>query len=239
VGRRRHHRAGESALRHWRAERLRTVRREWRLWASGTIAAAAIAVYLPFAHGVGQLILAAVLGSVVTTLVVGWLIGGDVQSLSWLWGSYGEQRTEDVLAPLERLGWRVVHDIPHARGNWDHVVVGHGGVFLLDTKTSGRRAAVREDRLFLGRTTFSGGGFRAAAKALHSSLAASHPPFIHAVVALWADFPARHHEERDVVYIDGRLLPEWLAACPTKLPPTRVTSLGDAVEQLRMNAVAG
>jgi Nuclease-related domain len=138
-----------------------------------------------------------------------------------------------VLKPLERVGWRVIHDIPNARGNWDHVVVGPGGLFLLDTKTSERKAFVKDDRLYLGRTTFNGAAFRGSAKSLHTALAEHRPPFAQAVVAIWADFPARHQEERDVIYIAGGELAEWLSSRPPKLAAPRVVALASAIEGLR------
>jgi hypothetical protein len=68
---------------------------------------------LPFASGGAQLAMAVALGSALTTLYVGWQVGGDVRSLSWVWGQVGEDQTEDALKPLEDDGWRVVHD-----GGW-------------------------------------------------------------------------------------------------------------------------
>jgi Nuclease-related domain len=173
------------------------------------------------------------LGSLLTVIYIGWQLGGDVRSLTWIWGQIGEQQTEDVLKPLERVGWRVIHDIPNARGNWDHVVVGPGGLFLLDTKTSERKAFVKDDRLYLGRTTFNGAAFRGSAKSLHTALAEHRPPFAQAVVAIWADFPARHQEERDVIYIAGGELAEWLSSRPPKLAAPRVVALASAIEGLR------
>ncbi|MGP3737967.1 nuclease-related domain-containing protein (plasmid) [Streptomyces sp. GDS52] len=58
-------------------------------------------------------------------------------------GAVGEQRTADLLRPLEAQGWRVLHDraIPGARhANADHVLISPGAlVFLVDSKLwSGR-----------------------------------------------------------------------------------------------------
>jgi len=53
-------------------------------------------------------------------------------------GSVGEQWTAALLAPLERCGWRVLHDraLPGGtKANADHVVFSPGGlVFLVDSK---------------------------------------------------------------------------------------------------------
>jgi hypothetical protein len=41
-----------------------------------------------------------------------------------------------VLGPLERQGWAVLHDlaVPGSRANLDHLVIGPGGVFVIDSK---------------------------------------------------------------------------------------------------------
>src|SRR5829696_6936237 len=41
-----------------------------------------------------------------------------------------------LLAPLERHGWAVLHDlaIPGTQANIDHVVIGPGGVLVIDSK---------------------------------------------------------------------------------------------------------
>src|SRR2546426_1031800 len=99
---RRRYRAGESALQVWRTRRRQTIRREWRVWTVLPLAVIALGVGLIFTRGVGQLLLAAALGSLLTALYVGWQLGADVRSLTWVWGHVGEQQTEAVLKPLER-----------------------------------------------------------------------------------------------------------------------------------------
>jgi hypothetical protein len=52
-------------------------------------------------------------------------------------GAEGERRTADALAMLPASGWFVLHDVrwPGKRfANIDHVVVGPGGVFVIDSK---------------------------------------------------------------------------------------------------------
>jgi hypothetical protein len=55
----------------------------------------------------------------------------------WGDGAWGEQQTAKALAPLERLGWRVEHDIELDRGgNIDHFVEAPSrDRFVLETKT--------------------------------------------------------------------------------------------------------
>ena len=42
--------------------------------------------------------------------------------------------TERELRSVERQGWVVAHDLQGRFGNVDHLVVGPGGVYLLDSK---------------------------------------------------------------------------------------------------------
>lgn len=54
-------------------------------------------------------------------------------------GWFGERYVAEWLEPAKLQGWRVFHDVPFenngAKFNIDHVVVGAGGVFAIETKT--------------------------------------------------------------------------------------------------------
>lgn len=53
-------------------------------------------------------------------------------------GWFGERMTAEELEPLREKGWKIFHDVPVERGgyecNIDHVAVGPGGVFAIETK---------------------------------------------------------------------------------------------------------
>jgi hypothetical protein len=55
---------------------------------------------------------------------------------AWRRGANGERRTARLLIPLERHGWAVLHDlaIPGSPANIDHMVIGPGGVLVIDSK---------------------------------------------------------------------------------------------------------
>ena len=63
----------------------------------------------------------------------------------WLRGAEGEEAVGRILEGLTADGWHVIHDISFGRGNIDHVVVGQGGVFAVETKSHGGRISL--DRL--------------------------------------------------------------------------------------------
>jgi nuclease-like protein len=107
-------------------------------------------------------VLAAVVGTaVVTGLAYGWhskelvfaelvLLGvcGAITKLvepkmdRWDRGATGEEVVGKVLAAKEADGWRALHDVSFGRGNIDHVVVGAGGLFTIETKSHPGRISV-------------------------------------------------------------------------------------------------
>lgn len=64
-------------------------------------------------------------------------------------GRDGEIAVGQYLEDLRRDGYHVFHDIPSEKGNVDHVLIGPGGVFAIETKTIakpvGRMSAVVYD----------------------------------------------------------------------------------------------
>src|SRR3954452_2509281 len=95
----------------------------------------------------GSLLAETVWGTSSLDWALGFLFGAIVGTLIWIWdappvrienwrrGAAGERRTARALRALELAGWHVRHDVIAERGNRDHVVVGPGGVYLLDTKS--------------------------------------------------------------------------------------------------------
>ena len=79
----------------------------------------------------------------------GWLrfLGGRFKRDygAWSQGAEGEEVVGGILEGLVADGWQVIHDVSFGRGNIDHVVVGPGGIFTVETKS--RRAAVLVDDL--------------------------------------------------------------------------------------------
>jgi hypothetical protein len=69
---------------------------------------------------------------------LGWLLRFRVtpDTMAWRRGAAEERRTARLLAPLERRGWAVLHDlaIPGSAANIDHLVIGPGGVLAIDSK---------------------------------------------------------------------------------------------------------
>jgi hypothetical protein len=192
-----------------------------------------------WAAGTPQLFAAGLTGAMTTLLLFGWMLGGDVHSLTWLWGRIGEQQTETALSGLSSE-WRVEHTIRHQHGNWDHVVVGPPGLFLLDSKRLHGPAFAADDALRAGRSRFTGGRFRGNAVDLGEALAPllGRRPWVQAVVVVWDEFPQGRHEENRVTYLAGSELASWLSEQPIKLTSAQRDQHADAVRQLREQLLA-
>lgn len=187
-----------------------------------------------FFDGFLELLFAGFVGSIVTFLLVGWMIGFDVHSLPWLWGHLGERWTEEQ---LEQLGdeWLVEHDVPRERGNFDHILVGPPGVFLLDSKFFSEPATVEGDALLTGRRRYEGRTFRGAAVGLSGELErlVGARPWVHAVAVIWGEFPERIHEGDRVAFVRGYELIAWLKKQPERIPQGRRRALSAAITHLR------
>jgi hypothetical protein len=178
------------------------------------------------ADGPLQIVAAWIAGFATAVAAAGWLMGGHASSLPWMWGATGERQTAALLARLPD-GWRVAHDIADGRGNWDHVVVGPTGVYVIDTKTYSGEARVVADTLRSGRIRTAGGTFRSQAVRLREAFRSETEsvPWVQAVVAIWGDFPQELVEDTKVVYLDAAALTEWLQSRPVLLSGERVELL--------------
>jgi hypothetical protein len=148
-------RPGGSAQARWR--RLRAA--EWAAW-TRTLPwrMAAIAVAGVGGGLLGSLLtprLVLVLGGL-AAVAAGWGLRfrPSPDAVAWRRGAAGERRTARLLGSLERQGWAVLHDlaVPGSRANIDHLVIGPGGVFVIDSKQySGRLQLDSSGRLWHGR----------------------------------------------------------------------------------------
>jgi len=141
-------RPGASALAYYRRRRAA----EWTLYQRTLplrIAAVAIAGLLT---GLATQQAAPTLAGWAAALVVlglGWRLRFRVSpdARNWARGARGERRTARQLRRLVRHGWVVFHDlaIPGSGANADHLVIGPGGAFLLDSKNWRGRLAFTPD----------------------------------------------------------------------------------------------
>lgn len=62
---------------------------------------------------------------------------------AWRLGYAGERYVADKMASLSLKGWVIFHDVPCPMGNIDHVAIGPGGVFAIETKTRRKRTKTK------------------------------------------------------------------------------------------------
>jgi hypothetical protein len=224
-------------MRVFRNARRQAMRENWRDVAtlSGLIVAAAIWVSL--ADGLSQVLAAFVLGAGVTAFFFGWVMGFNARLLRWRWGAWGEEWTAEE---LKKLGeeWRVFHDLEDGSGNLDHVVVGPGGVFLVDTKNVSQPARADESGLRAGRVYYSAARARGAAARLHDRIQerTGSAVWVQSMFAVWGDFPAGVDEHDRVLYVSARRLTETLTSRPRRLSDAEIQQVADAVQALASSA---
>jgi hypothetical protein len=233
--------AGASAEREFSRQRRRNVLDEWRTWLFAFALLLVFASWSVFATGLLARFTAGMAGLVAGALLVMWLLGGHISAFHWWIGAEGER---DTAKEIEHLGpeWHCEHDLEHGRGNWDHVLVGPAGVFLLDSKVIHGIAAAGDDALRSGRLNYPGGIFRSGAKQVKDALEArlgSRAPWVQAVVIVWGDFPQARHQEQDVVYLRGDQMLPWLAEQPQKFNGPQRAALTTALQEVRTSLAAG
>jgi hypothetical protein len=240
VIRRRGHRArfgdpGGSASREFRRQRRENIRAAWRPWLLSSAAVVAFAAWSMFATGVAARALAGTAGVFIGVLFVMWALGGHISAFRWWIGVEGERATAREIAKLGDE-WHCEHDVVHRHGNWDHIVVGPAGMFLLDSKLLHGTAAAGGDALRAGRLVFAGGSFRAAARTVKDEVERQlgwRAPWVQAVVVVWADFPQVQHEEQNVVYVSGEELLRWLNGLPERMNRPQRAALIAALREVR------
>jgi Nuclease-related domain len=60
----------------------------------------------------------------------------------WLQGAEGEREVAAVLTQLKADDWQALHDISLGGGNIDHILVGPGGIFTIETKSHRGRIGI-------------------------------------------------------------------------------------------------
>lgn len=225
--------AGRSAATRFRQERLKNLKSDWRLWLAFVGLGVLAVAFIVWFGGVGKVVGGWMLGFISAICLFGWMIGFNVHSLPWLWGSWGEEDTEQELRRLGD-GWSIRHDIPNPYGNWDHVAVGPAGVFMIESKRLRGRIKIDDGGLSSGRLRFGRTTFLGAAAGLKDALAAEagRCPWVQAVVAVWGDAPFVPQQRDRVVYVSGAQLADWLKSRPVAIDSERRASLVEALMRL-------
>jgi Nuclease-related domain len=226
-------RPGGSAQATWR--RLRTAERA--AWARTVPWRIAVLLGIGVSGGVIGSQLAPRLGLVVAALATaaaGWALRfrPSPDAVAWRRGAAGERRTARLLDPLERHGWAVLHDlaVPGSRANIDHLVIGPGGVLVIDSKHyRGRLQLDGSGRLWHGRYPLAPMLRVVDFEADQAALVLADPDVVVVpIVAVHgAQVPWGKVVMNGVPVVAARRLPSMLRVLPAVLRPERVAALAD------------
>jgi Nuclease-related domain len=236
-------RPGGSAQARWRQERAG----EWAVWTRSLPWRVAAILGVGAAGGVlGSLVvprLSLVLGAL-AAMAAGWMLRfrPSPEAVAWRRRAAGERRTARLLAALERHGWAVLHDLalPRSQANLDHLVIGPGGVFVIDSKQyRGRLQLDPTGRLWHGRFPLAPALRAVSFEADQAALVLTDPDVVvvpilavHGTQVPWGKVVAD-----GVPVVAARRLPSMLGQLPAVLGPERVAALA-AQARVRFHAAA-
>jgi Nuclease-related domain len=236
-------RPGGSAQARWR--RMRAV--EWAAWTRTLPWRVAVILGMGAAGGVFGSLLAPRLGLILgglAALVAGWGLGfrPSPDAVAWRRGAAGERRTARLLAALERHGWAVLHDlaIPGSQANIDHLVIGPGGVFVIDSKQyRGRLQFDPSGRLWYARYPLAPTLREVSFEADQAAQVLPDPGVVvlPIVAVQGARVPWGKVVLEGVPVVPARRLPSMLRKLPAVLGPERVAAVASQA-RIRFRAAA-
>jgi hypothetical protein len=226
-------RPGGSAQAQWRRDRAA----EWAAWTRTLPWRVAAILMIGAGGGVLGGLLAPRLGlvlSVLAAVVAGWGLRfrPSPDAVAWRRGAAGERRTARLLDPLERHGWTILHDlaVPGSQANLDHLVIGPGGVFAIDSKQyRGRLQLDAVGKLWHGRYPLAPAVRAASWEADQAAQVLPDPGMAVApIVAVHgAQVPWGKVVTDGVPVVSARHLPSMLCQLPVVLGPERIVGLAD------------
>jgi hypothetical protein len=185
--------------------------------------------------------LSLVLGVLAAVGLVGVAVPAQPGGRPWRRGAVWERRTARRLAALERHGWAVLHDLalPGSRANIDHLAIGPGGVFVVDSKQyRGRLQLDRSGRLWRGRYPLAPALRAVSFEADQAAQVLTDADVVVPIVAVHgAQVPGGKVVTQGVPVMAARRLPSMLRALPAVLGPERIANLADQA-RVRFHAAA-
>jgi hypothetical protein len=135
---RRDRRAGEWSRRQARELHLQFLSERWPLLAAsvGLFAAATGVVAVVVPDGLSPYVIG--FGAASACWYLALMAVQVAGTTSYLLGSQGEEWTSEGLRKLRRRGWHVIEHVPLKHGDIDHVLLGPGGAFAIETKATTR-----------------------------------------------------------------------------------------------------
>jgi Nuclease-related domain len=210
-------------------------------WRAATVLAAGMVAWLLAAQVLARL---SALTGVAVAAGLAWRLRfrGSPATVVWRRGGVGERRTARLLAPLERCGWAVLHDlaIPGSQANIDHLVIGPGGVLVIDSKQyRGRLRLDRDGMVWHGRHLLVAALRRVLWQAdqVDEVLGVAEITVAAMVAIHGASVPWGGLQADGVTVVPAQRVPDLLQTLPPVLGPERVAWLADRA-RLRFRAAA-
>lgn len=167
---------------------------------------------------------------------------------NYLLGAFGEQRTGAELARLLDHSWVVItdalsaylknNDIKHA--NFDHIVVGPPGVFIVDSKNLYGVAETRGDHLRVtnpdGKSVNYGDRLASSIRGQATDVnklvreRTGKSVWVAGVIALWAEYPQKSAEGKRMHYVHGESLVEWMLQQRGRLSHAEVVDIAECLQ---------
>jgi hypothetical protein len=236
-------RPGGSAQARWRRARAA----EWAAWTRTMPWRIGVILGVGVGGGVLGSLLAPRLGLLLgglAAVAAGWGLRfrPSPDAIAWRRGAAGERRTARLLGQLERHEWAVLHDlaVPGSRANLDHLVIGPGGIFVIDSKQyRGRLQLDPSGRLWHGRYPLAPSLQAVSFEADQAAQVLPDPGVVvlPIVAVHGAQVPWGKVVVDGVPVVPARRLPSMLRRLPAVLGPERVAALADQA-RVRFHAAA-
>jgi hypothetical protein len=231
-------RAGWTARVSVRERHRQAVSSHWRLLAllaAGLLVLFSVAAV--FANGPLQRGVIIGTGVTFTACALGALVVLTSGSAPLMMGELAEQWTAQELRPLREHGWKLVNHFGLGPGDQDHVVVGPGGVVLVETKWGGTPWDVDAGDEFF-RRALEQTARNARQLALWHGVAKHGRPAVEAVLVVWGpaarklrEHPIRRHDS-GVVVMSGDQLRDWMhRRGRDRLDTSQVDSVVDEIDR--------
>lgn len=185
------------------------------------------------ADGIALYCLAFVSGMYAMLAWAAWAIKPAQQVPDARIGEEDEILTARELDKLGRAGWRPVHDRKLGKSNVDHIIVGPGGVFAIETKNLKGPISVKKGKIKQGSVEHGSANNKCidGALAIHDviKLETERHMWVEGVVVFWGDFQQRICQEKNVTYLAGEELVAWLHERPAKFSGTEIDEVVTAI----------
>lgn len=156
-------------------------------------------------------------------------------------GFLGEMVVGQQLEGLRSRGYRVYHDLPEKGYNIDHVLIGPGGVFVIETKTRSKPAQGNAEVIYDGKSVLVDGWapdrdpikqVQACADRVREVLLTStgKKPKVRPVVLYPGWWVTRQAKDVNVWVLNPDAFIKFLDHEPVVLAPTDIALLGTALE---------